>query len=304
MPGPGPKPRLAKASTVIMSSPSVTQKFVTPLAPKKAPASETVKNPEVEHPQYEGMDIETPTKDLEQTLLNAQESLEEGFVLEDLLKEEDVAHQTFVTYARSDSHLVSQIIAKIELMIQEDKRIPDDCIYRVEYGTVKNDESRFYFVVAFEEDHESAKHFASAEEVVIQVAERGVVKFPISQATKWVPTRTDGSVLFFVKKIPNSLNLRVVRKVLGEWTLGKAKRPFVKEVLSLEYLRHKTSKFLGEWLWNTSFRTTMTRSAQAFQEGFMSRSDAPQLKSPMEQMLILSWDATRTCASAVAGKAT
>jgi hypothetical protein len=55
-------------------------------------------------------------------------------------------------------------------------------------------------------------------------------------------TRTDGSVLFFVKKILNSLNLRVVKKVLGEWTLGKAKRPFVKEVVSLEYLRHKTSK--------------------------------------------------------------
>jgi hypothetical protein len=118
-------------------------------------------------------------------------------------------------------------------------------------------------------------------------------------------TRTDGSVLFFVEKIPDSLNLNAVRKLMGEWTLEKAEPPFVKEILSLEYLRHKTSKLLrgmaaGYFIPHNDDKECASVPGNLY----IGRSGTPQLKSLMEQMLILSWDATRTSASAAAGKDT
>jgi hypothetical protein len=52
--------------------------------------------------------------------------------------------------------------------------------------------------------------------------------------------------LFFIKKMPNNINLRCIEKIMAPWTIGKAKWPLVQQVRDLEYLRHKsTNMFRG-----------------------------------------------------------
>lgn len=133
-------------------------------------------------------------------------------MLEDLMGEDDVTYQVVMTYPKHDQHLALQIMIKV--MIKEDKRISDDLRYRCEYSQVKEDASRLSLIVAFEGDAEAAKHFSSAEEVFIEVPERGCVRFPISQPSKWV-SKEDGSIRFFIKKMPNNINLRGIEKIMA-----------------------------------------------------------------------------------------